>query len=60
MFYFHPYLGKMIQFDKYFSDGLKPPTRFWVVKKREMFCVDPLPRRPGANEGLGWDPLVKM
>ena len=27
IFYFHPYLGKwLIQFDWYFSDGLKPPT----------------------------------
>ena len=25
-FYFHPYLGEDFQFDKYVSDGLKPPT----------------------------------
>ena len=26
-FYFRPYLGtEMIQFDQYFSNGLKPPT----------------------------------
>ena len=25
---FSPQLGKMIQFDEYFSDGLKPPTSF--------------------------------
>ena len=24
--YFHPYVGKMILFDSYFSNGLKPPT----------------------------------
>ena len=30
IFYFHPYLGEMIQFDKYFSKGLKPPTRKWT------------------------------
>ena len=28
--YFHPYLGKDFQFDAYFSDGLKPPTRSTV------------------------------
>ena len=27
-FLFSPLLGKMIQFDSYFSRGLKPPTRF--------------------------------
>ncbi len=28
IFSFHPYLGEMIQFDRYFSDGLvQPPTR---------------------------------
>ena len=26
-FLFIPLLGEMIQFDQYFSDGLKPPTR---------------------------------
>ena len=26
-FLFLPLLGEMIQFDQYFSDGLKPPTR---------------------------------
>ena len=25
----HPYLGKMILFDSYFSNGLKPPTSFF-------------------------------
>ena len=25
-FNLYPYLGEMIQFDSYFSDGLKPPT----------------------------------
>ena len=27
IFYVHPYLGKWSKFDRYFSDGLKPPTR---------------------------------
>ena len=27
-FIFHPYLGKIFQFDSYFSTGMKPPTRF--------------------------------
>ena len=26
IFCFHPYFGEMIQFGKYFTDGLKPPT----------------------------------
>ena len=26
--YVHPYLGEMVQFDKYVSIGLKPPTRY--------------------------------
>ena len=26
IFYFHPIPGQMIQFDQYFSNGLKPPT----------------------------------
>ena len=29
--YVHPFFsGEMIQFDSYFSDGLKPPTSWWV------------------------------
>ena len=33
--YVHPLLGAMIQFDKYFSDGLKPPrkTLIWYIFK---------------------------
>ena len=27
---FSPLFGEMIQFDKYFSDGLKPPTSYWI------------------------------
>ena len=27
-FYFHPYLGKIPNFDEHFSKGLKPPTRY--------------------------------
>ena len=31
-FLFAPLLGEMIQFDKYFSDGLvQPPTSHWVA-----------------------------
>ena len=33
-FLFSPLLGEMIQFDWYFSDGLKPPTR---LKKSRIF-----------------------
>ena len=28
IFFFSPLFGEMIQFDSYFSDGLKPPTRY--------------------------------
>ena len=33
-FLFSPLFGEMIQFDEYFSDGLKPPTSqdFWALK----------------------------
>ena len=30
-FIFTPNLGEMIQFDEYFSDGMKPPTSFGVT-----------------------------
>ena len=30
IFHFHPYLGKWSHFYSYFSDGLKPPTR-WIL-----------------------------
>ena len=30
-FLFSPLLGELIQFDEYFSDGLKPPTRCVVL-----------------------------
>ena len=36
-FMFTPKIGEMIQFDKYFSDGLKPPTR-WVFLDNLYFC----------------------
>ena len=32
IFYFHPYLGEIIEFDWYFSSGLKPSTSFLVAK----------------------------
>jgi len=32
-FVFSPLLGEMIQFDEYFSDGLKPPSRCALVDK---------------------------
>ena len=31
-FLFLPLPGEMIQFDQYFSDGLKPPTRVWFLQ----------------------------
>ena len=31
MIYFHPYPWEMIQFDSYFPNGLKPPTRNMLV-----------------------------
>ena len=31
IFYFQPLPGEMIQFDSYFSTGLKPPTRFYLL-----------------------------
>ena len=33
IFYFSPLFGGMIQFDLYFSDGLKPPTTSSLVKR---------------------------
>jgi len=36
IFIFSPLLGEMIQFDWYFSDGLKPPTRKLPSKNRRL------------------------
>ena len=38
IFSFLPLLVDMIQFDQYFSDGLKPPTRCFLVVS-EMFLL---------------------
>ena len=47
-----PLLGDMIQFDSYFWDGLKPPTRLWKNyghlmgpwKYMKIYCLtDPIP-----------------
>ena len=32
-FCLHPYLGKIPNLDEYFSIGLKPPTRYFIVGK---------------------------
>ena len=43
IFYFYPLPGEIIKFDKYFSDGLKPPTSF--PNSHTVFqavCVDPV------------------
>ena len=43
MFYFYPLPGEMIKFDKYFSDGLKPPTSFPNSHTvSQAVCVDPV------------------
>ena len=34
---FTPIFGEMIQFDSYFSDGLKPPTRIWFLYYQIVF-----------------------
>ena len=36
-FLFSPLPGEMIQFDKYFSDGLKPPTREVLLDEGPMW-----------------------
>ena len=39
-FLFSPLPGEMIQFDKYFSDGLKPPTsNCWGLTLWETSCI---------------------
>ena len=37
-FLFSPLFGEMIQFDKYFSDGLKPPARWGFAYESWTFC----------------------
>ena len=39
-FNFHPYLGKMIHFDYYSSDGLKPQARISLLEKTSLFSRD--------------------
>ena len=34
-----PLLGKMIQFDEYFSDGLQPPTSFFLGGRGKIACI---------------------
>ena len=55
IFYFHPLPGEMIQIDKYFSSGLKPPTSYGGVKQswvRWFFLVgDTLPETNISPEG---------
>ena len=34
-----PLLGKMIQFDEYFSDGLQPPTSFFFWGRGKIACI---------------------
>ena len=39
-FLFSPLLGEMIQFDEYFSDGLKPPTSIiYIYSKRCVYVI---------------------
>ena len=34
-FLFSSLPGEMIQFDEYFSNGLKPPTRYFIISKHQ-------------------------
>ena len=56
-FYFHPLPGEMIQFDKYFSNGLKPPTTLltyfdfyrWVVNASDWWTCRKKPSQHGSG-----------
>ena len=46
IFYFHPYLGEIIEFDWYFSSGLKPSTSFLVAKHVKVTVLKMLEKLP--------------
>ena len=46
-FLFSPLPGEMIQFDSYFSDGLKPPASFFLETFRCISGVFPFPQEMG-------------
>ena len=57
IFYFHPLPGEMIQFDKYFSNGLNPPTTLltyfdfyrWVVNASDWWTCRKKPSQHGSG-----------
>ena len=62
---FTPNLGEVIQFDEYFSEGLKPPTRRWKETLAKKNChpilVDKVRwfRVGGALRALSGKPLKR-
>ena len=50
-FLFSPLPGEMIQFDSYFSDGLKPPSSFFWSKNHEHLQVQILNLKNGQVRG---------
>ena len=54
MLYFHPYLGNDPIWRAYFSDGLKPPTRWPCAKKAVRFSVVFSNSRSCCNTALPW------
>ena len=39
VFYFHPYLGKIPMLTNIFSNGLKPPTRIYLLHRKDVINV---------------------
>jgi len=44
----------MIQFDEYFSNGLKPPTRGWLVIDCMLDMANCLSRKPPVGQPKWW------
>ena len=47
--------GGMIQFDSYFSNGLKPPTRYDLLPQRLICTIGPTSETCNARALLDWN-----
>ena len=61
-FLFLPLPGEIIQFDKYFSDGLKPPTRWnwWQKKQHSNIAPAACQVAPSQFETIVFQPYLQL